>query len=433
MLKLDVLKRIYPNQANLLGQAVKTVGGSTETLKDFDITTFFELKKKQLDVRELHDFLQAFPRGERSGKVLEVFYKLSSEELDELESNFNPNDKKYDQAKKELQKKRNLVFESGGPKCLSYIGSLIILDKLDALKNIKRVAGVSAGALTAMMIALGYPVEDIKKQALELDLKSVAEINLRDLFKLKAGWKNILQSIVQTFTLKKMGYTDGDNLSKLLSALIKKQLGDSEASFADLHKKTSKDSSFKDLYVKALNVTSKKEEIFSFETTPNVKIKDALRASMGYPIIFKPIEIKPGQQLIDGGLLNSFPIDIFDSDKYCDDSSMMISDEERPMNLETLGFRIEDFEENRRNINDPEPVSSLYGLLHRLIGILRVNSAKHHLRDKDWDRSIASNTETVSETDFGVSDEAKRQLMKNGIFSTFAFLDKLAGLKTQAT
>ena len=57
---------------------------------------------------------------------------------------------------------RNLVFEGGGVKGIAYVGALEVLDKEGILKDIKRVAGTSAGALVAVLIGLGYSAKELK-------------------------------------------------------------------------------------------------------------------------------------------------------------------------------------------------------------------------------------------------------------------------------
>jgi len=47
----------------------------------------------------------------------------------------------------------NLVFEGGGIKGIAYAGALEVLEKENILSDIKRVAGTSAGAITATLLA----------------------------------------------------------------------------------------------------------------------------------------------------------------------------------------------------------------------------------------------------------------------------------------
>ena len=54
-----------------------------------------------------------------------------------------------------LSEVRYLALEGGGGKGFAYLGALEILEKQGVLANLRGVAGTSAGAITAMMIALG--------------------------------------------------------------------------------------------------------------------------------------------------------------------------------------------------------------------------------------------------------------------------------------
>ena len=48
---------------------------------------------------------------------------------------------------------RNLVFKGGGVRGIAYMGALAILEEVEVLKNIKRVAGTSSGAIAATMVS----------------------------------------------------------------------------------------------------------------------------------------------------------------------------------------------------------------------------------------------------------------------------------------
>ena len=54
---------------------------------------------------------------------------------------------------------RNLVFSGGGIKGIAYLGALEVLDEYRIIENIHRVAGASAGAITATVVSfrLGIP------------------------------------------------------------------------------------------------------------------------------------------------------------------------------------------------------------------------------------------------------------------------------------
>ena len=67
---------------------------------------------------------------------------------------------------------RNLVFEGGGVKGIAYVGALEVLQKKGILKDIKRVGGTSAGAINALLLALGYSNADQLKILKALNFKN---------------------------------------------------------------------------------------------------------------------------------------------------------------------------------------------------------------------------------------------------------------------
>ena len=62
-----------------------------------------------------------------------------------------------------LNNYRNLVFEGGGVKGIAYGGALEKIDELNILSGITRVAGTSAGAIAASLLALGYDSRSFSK------------------------------------------------------------------------------------------------------------------------------------------------------------------------------------------------------------------------------------------------------------------------------
>ncbi len=67
---------------------------------------------------------------------------------------------------------RNLVFKGGGQKGIAYPAALKELERQGALKEIKRVAGTSAGAITAALVAVGYSPDELEQIIDESPLES---------------------------------------------------------------------------------------------------------------------------------------------------------------------------------------------------------------------------------------------------------------------
>ena len=68
---------------------------------------------------------------------------------------------------------RNLVFEGGGVRGIAYVGALEVLDKEGILKDIKRVAGTSAGAMVAVLVGLRYTADELKEILWDLNFKKL--------------------------------------------------------------------------------------------------------------------------------------------------------------------------------------------------------------------------------------------------------------------
>src|SRR5687768_17580418 len=102
---------------------------------------------------------------------------------------------------------KNLVFEGGGIRGLAYPGALKVLEEKGIIKNVERVAGTSAGAITALMVSLGYNSREIDSIIYALKIQQF-----------KDG-KNIVGKIRRI--RKEYGVFKGDKFERWLSRIIK--------------------------------------------------------------------------------------------------------------------------------------------------------------------------------------------------------------------
>ena len=56
---------------------------------------------------------------------------------------------------------RNLVFEGGGVKGIAYLGALEVLTERNIIQQAERIGGTSAGAINAVILGLGFTIEEI--------------------------------------------------------------------------------------------------------------------------------------------------------------------------------------------------------------------------------------------------------------------------------
>jgi NTE family protein len=250
---------------------------------------------------------------------------------------------------------KNLVLEGGGTKGFAYAGAFQVLDSLGILKNIERVGGTSAGAIQATLLAIGYSPEEMKQIAASIPLKEFNDgFLVGGLHRMK----------------KKFGFFKGEKISEWMEQLIATKTGNANLTFRELHElKTTKN--YKDLYITGTDLTSRSLKIFSFESYPDMRIKDAVRISFSIPLYFEPVRIdekgaiqkdrnKNYDLMVDGGLLSNYPIHIFDSTKYMNEDVTVNKFLE---NNETLGLLLdkpEQIEYNRTQAgNYPLSIRSL--------------------------------------------------------------------------
>ena len=73
---------------------------------------------------------------------------------------------------------------------------------------------------------------------------------------------------------------------------------------------------FLDIYLMGTNLSTGFSEIFSAEHTPRYCIADAARISMSIPLFFAAVRNVRSDVYVDGGMLDNYPVKIFDRTKY---------------------------------------------------------------------------------------------------------------------
>ena len=191
---------------------------------------------------------------------------------------------------------RNLVFEGGGVKGIAYGGALYELEQMGVLSGIERVAGTSAGAITAVLLAVGYDHKEVS------DI--VAGTNFNDFADDSLGIVRDAERFISDF-----GWHKGDFFRKWVGKLISNKKGKKDLTFKELNESGNSLS----LYLIATNLSDQVSEIFSHEHTPEVEIRDAARMSMSIPLYFKCVRHgKDRDIMVDGGVVWNYPLNIFD-------------------------------------------------------------------------------------------------------------------------
>ena len=91
---------------------------------------------------------------------------------------------------------------------------------------------------------------------------------------------------------KHFGWYKGKKFEKWLEKMIKEKTGNENITFEELHQK-----GFKDLYITGTYLNKQKAVVFSYESYPKMKIKDAVRISISIPLYFEPVFIDSSVKL----------------------------------------------------------------------------------------------------------------------------------------
>lgn len=192
---------------------------------------------------------------------------------------------------------KNLVFEGGGVKGIAYVGALEVLDEIGILKNIKRVAGTSAGAMVAVLVGLNYTTTEISEILWDLNFKNFLDDNF--------GMVRDIDRLINEY-----GWYKGDFFRDKMAEFIKNKTGNGEATFKDL----AKAKKFRDIHLIGADLSTGFSKVFCYNNTPDVKVADAARISMSIPLFFRAVQNinNDGHVYVDGGLLDNYPIKVFD-------------------------------------------------------------------------------------------------------------------------
>ncbi|PVZ82200.1 patatin [Serratia sp. S1B] len=322
---------------------------------------------------------------------------------------------------------RNLVFEGGGVKGIAYIGALSVLEDKEIISTIERIGGTSAGAINAILLGLGFSLKETMDLLESLDFNRFMDDSwgiVRDTDRL----------------IEQFGWYKGDYFRNWIAQLIKEKTGSSETTFADVEAMKEK-RGFKSLYFMGTNLSTSFSEIFSAEHTPRYCIADAVRISMSIPLFFAAKRSVRGDVYVDGGVLDNYPIKLFDREKYVqaggftrteyyDRINLELNHLERPIssyvyNKETLGFRLDTKDEISMFRDHAEPihkdVNNFFDYTWALINTLLEAQQNTHLHSDDWLRTVYIDTLGVNTTDFDLSDTKKQELVQSGRNGALAY------------
>ncbi|SFM26003.1 patatin-like phospholipase family protein [Pelosinus propionicus] len=314
---------------------------------------------------------------------------------------------------------RNFIFEGGGVKGISYIGALSVLQEKKVLPKIERVGGVSAGAVMALLMGLNFSFAEIEEILQNLDFTKFLDDSLG-------------VALDTTRLFKEFGWYKGDFFRSWVGDLIQSKTGNPDATFKEVFE-VGKKLAFKEMFFIGTNLSTRSSEVFSLEHTPDLCVADAVRISMSIPLLFAARRGECNDVYVDGGILDNYPIKLFDRKKYVHQHfsepkyyqkfNIQLKESDKVADLcvfnkETLGFRLDSGREIAmfRELSDPvrKEIKDLIEFTKGLADIYMESQQNQHLHTDDWHRTMYIDTLHVKTTEFHLSDEKKKALIQSG-------------------
>jgi len=306
----------------------------------------------------------------------------------------------------------NLSLEGSSSKGIVYVGALLALREEKILGGIKRFAGTSAGALVAALLALDFSVEEIY-----ISMKTL----LKTIQCLGDGIS--LMELLRLYT--KYGANNSDPIEDVLREVIGKRFN------PEITLKEAYDITGKYLVIVTCNVNRQSPVYLHAKSFPNVKVVDALLASISIPLFFIPRKynfLGDEDYYVDGGTVDNYPIWVFnDLEKLMsgklEDMQCIDKDEISPT---TLGLKImSPMEKNTGGSGVRKDINSLVPCIAAVINSMILQIERAHISESYLKQTIGLRVPKMGFTDFKFSEEDLIHLIDIGYKQVNERLNKI--------
>lgn len=315
-----------------------------------------------------------------------------------------------------------LVFSGGGAKGVAYAGVLKYFEENGTLNEVKRYIGTSAGSIICSFMSVGQYYEENKKPGDPEFSKLVYDIIMdTDLFSFVDN--SVLREIIQenNFDLltkrplttmpplaealdTQYALCSGDTITSFFEKSFERIGLDKDITLNEHYKKTGKH-----LVLVSCSLSYRRTAYFDYKTAPNMKLVDAIRASMAVPYVFKPVKYN-NDFFIDGGVANNYPIDYFD---------FYFSEKHKFPKI--LGFMLFGEEEMLRPewevVDDPLK----YALA--IIKAVMINTGRS-LFEKNIHRTVFIDCGKIDIMSFNMTQKQKTEIINAGYIATKKYFDR---------
>jgi NTE family protein len=291
--------------------------------------------------------------------------------------------------------KADAVFEGGGVKGIGLVGAVAAAEEKGY--QWENVAGTSAGAIVAALLAAGYNSAELRNVMQELDYNRLKDASFVD--------KVPLVGTIASLIFEK-GIYEGKFFENWMAELLRAK---KVRTFGDLIVGEYQDNEqyrFK-LRVIASDISQGRmlvlpQDISDYGMRPeDLNVTAAVRMSMSIPFFYEPVKLKnmktnQTSYIVDGGLLSNFPVWLFDTTRGVPE-------------WPTFGFKLVEPEEGT-----PNKVRGPISLLAALFSTMMEAHDARYIKDENFVRTIPIPTLGIGTTEFDVTRERSEELYQSG-------------------
>jgi len=312
------------------------------------------------------------------------------------------------------KKKVDAVFEGGGVKGIGLVGAVVAVE--EAGYEFENLAGTSAGAIVAGLLAVGYPAPRLREIVGTIDYHKFQDKGALD----RLGIPGMLLSLGAEY-----GIYEGRYFEEWFGGLLEEA---GRTKFGDILTDDPREEYKYKLQVIASDISDRKllvlpRDLKSFSLNPDeFPIARAVRMSMSIPVFFEPVKLEDANGrthfIVDGGILSNYPVWLLDDRENC--------------TWPTFGFKLVEPAEQRLKAGEPIPIRNPVDFLSAMLGTMMGAHDNYHISVSKGDYARTIGIPTVIDADggpkeikttyFGIKPEETEKLYQNGYQAARAFL-----------
>jgi len=291
------------------------------------------------------------------------------------------------------KKIKNMALCGGGIFGYGEVGSIVrLLEGYQDYMAIKKIKGVSVGSMVAALFAVGYTPQELSKILFELNFDALIRGNAM---------------IPYLKIYDKWGMYEADGLENEIEKFIRQKTNIKFCTFSQIDI---------DLTIIATNLNYQNARLFNRELAPDMVISKAVRMSISYPGVIRPVFFE-GDWYGDGGESINYPIITF-------------PDEELE---ETIGITFAAFNENDNGtLKNRVHINDIYDYIKSLAMTMSRATYIAQITKKYLDRSIIIKiTEDVNSMQFNLTPQQKQFIYQCGFDAVDEQIEKILGIPSR--